>query len=235
MKNPIKDQTQDLSTWKKLLACTVPDSYKLRFLANMSKLKAWEKKQDSFPTFGTRFELYEFVQKQYFENEPIDYLEFGVWTGITIDFWRKLNQNPQSRFYGFDTFTGLPEDWHNLLQDIPKGSWDCQGNLPQIDDKRIMYYKGLFQKTLDGFLKKYQSNNQIVIHNDSDLYSSSLYLLTRIHDIIKKNTIIIFDEFSNVMHEFQALEDYCSAYQRTYNVIASTKDYYQRVAIQFDN
>ena len=43
MKNPIKDQTQDLSTWKKLLAYTVPDSYKLRFLANMSKLKAWEK------------------------------------------------------------------------------------------------------------------------------------------------------------------------------------------------
>ena len=51
MKNPIKDQTQDLSTWKKLLAYTVPDSYKLRFLANMSKLKAWEKKQGSFPTF----------------------------------------------------------------------------------------------------------------------------------------------------------------------------------------
>ena len=93
----------------------------------------------------------------------------------------------------------------------------------------------IFQKTLDGFLEKYQPNNQIVIHNDSDLYSSSLYLLTRTHDIIKKNTIIIFDEFSNVMHEFQALEDYCSAYQRTYNVIASTKDYYQRVAIQFDN
>ena len=220
---------------RKLLAYTIPDSQKLKIIANMSTLKTWEQKQTSCPTFETRYEMYDFIQKKYLENESIDYLEFGVFEGKSIDYWRKLNQNPQSRFYGFDTFTGLPEEWKNLLADVPSGTYTANGKLPEIDDKRVMFYKGLFQETIDPFLEKYQPSKKIVIHNDSDLYSSSLYLLTRLDDIIKKNTIIIFDEFANVMHEFRALEDYCSAYQRTYKVIASTKDFYQKVAIQFDN
>ena len=166
---------------------------------------------------------------------PIDYLEFGVFKGETIDLWRKLNENSDSRFYGFDTFTGLPEDWKNILSDRPKGTWDCQGEIPKMDDNRVQFFKGVFQDTLDKFLESYEGKNQLVIHNDSDLYSSTLYVLTRSHDIIKKNTIIIFDEFSNVMDEFRALEDYCSSYNRKYRLIAVTDDYYQRIAIKFEN
>ena len=39
----------------------------------------------------------------------------------------------------------------------------------------------------------------------------------------------------NVMDEFRALEDYCISYNRKYKVIASTDDYYQRIAIKFEN
>lgn len=220
---------------KKMIAKTLPDSYKINIVTRMPKLKTWGKKYDgSFPTFNTRFKLYEYVQAQYLQNDSVDYLEFGVFEGATIDFWCKLNQNPKSRFYGFDTFTGLPEDWKNIIGHRPTSTWDCQGNLPKIDDKRVQFYKGLFQNTIDQFIQEYHPQNKIIIHNDSDLYSSSLYMLTRLHNIIKKNTIIIFDEFNNVMDEFRALEDYCAAYYRKYKVIASTNDFYQRVAIQFD-
>lgn len=220
---------------KKIITNTLPDSYKINIITHMPRLKTWEKKQkNSFPTFNTRFELYEYIQTQYLQKDSVDYLEFGVFEGATIDFWRKLNQNPKSRFYGFDTFTGLPEDWKNIIGHRPSSTWDCQGNLPKIDDKRVQFYKGLFQNTIDQFIQDYHPQDNIIIHNDSDLYSSSLYLLTRLHDIIKKNTIIIFDEFNNVMDEFRALEDYCAAYYRKYTVIASTNDFYQRVAIRFD-
>ena len=70
-----------------------------------------------------------------------------------------------------------------------------------------------------------------MIHNDSDLYSATLYVLTRANDIILPGTIIIFDEFYSVMHEFRALEDYCSSYMRSYDVLAATRDHIQ-VAIR---
>jgi|APSaa5957512576_1039674.scaffolds.fasta_scaffold05876_3 hypothetical protein len=232
----IKDPTKLYGNVKKLLANILPDSYKIQIVTRFPKLKTWEKNQTKdFKKCSTRFELYEFLQKEYFKEKSIDYLEFGVFEGETIDFWRKLNENLDSRFYGFDTFTGLPENWKNLLSDRPKGTWDCQGEIPKIDDSRVEFFKGVFQDTLDDFLQNYESSNQIVIHNDSDLYSSTLYVLTRTHDIIKKDTIIIFDEFSNVMDEFRALEDYCISYNRKYKVIASTDDYYQRIAIKFEN
>lgn len=241
MINKLRSQIEEIivnkygPTLKKIIVNTLPDSYKINIITHMPKLKTWEKKQKKdFPTFNTRFELYQYIQRQYLQKDSVDYLEFGVFEGATIDFWCKLNQNPKSRFYGFDTFTGLPEDWKNLIGSRPSSTWDCQGNLPKVDDKRVQFYKGLFQNTIDQFIQNYQPQENIIIHNDSDLYSSSLYLLTRLHDIIKKNTIIIFDEFNNVMDEFRALEDYCAAYGRKYTVIASTNDFYQRVAIQFD-
>ena len=220
---------------KKIISNVLPDSYKINIITSMPKLKSWEKKQkNSFPLFETRFKLYEYIQKEFLYQKSIDYLEFGVFEGATIDFWRNLNQDKDSKFFGFDTFTGLPEDWKNLIGDRPTATWDCQGKMPQIDDNRIKFFKGLFQETIDTFLENYSPQKNIVIHNDSDLYSSSLYLLTRLDKIIKKDTIIIFDEFNNVMDEFRALEDYCKSYNREYKVIAATNDFYQRVAIMFE-
>ncbi len=220
---------------KKIISSVFPDSYKINIITNMPKLRTWEKKQEkSFPVFKTRFELHEHIQKQFLHDDSVDYLEFGVFEGATVDFWAKMNQNPKSRFYGFDTFTGLPEEWKNLIGHRPSSTWTCEGNLPQIDDKRVQFFKGLFQDTIDQFLQNYDPQKNIVIHNDSDLYSSSLYLLTRLHNIIKKDTIIIFDEFNNVMDEFRALDNYCTSYYRKYKVVGVTDDFYQHVAIQFE-
>jgi O-methyltransferase len=220
---------------KKIITEIFPDSYKINIITNMPKLKTWEKKQEkTFPIFKTRFELHEHIQNKILQDNSVDYLEFGVFEGATINFWVNQNRNPKSRFYGFDTFTGLPEEWKNLVGHRPSSTWNCEGNVPEINDERIQFFKGLFQNTIDKFLKNYEPQKNIVIHNDSDLYTSSLYLLTRLHDIIKKDTIIIFDEFNNVMDEFRALDNYCASYYRKYKVIGVTDDFYQHVAIQFD-
>src|SRR5262249_40332260 len=141
----------------------------------------------------------------------IDYLEFGVYKGESLMKWAALNSKLGSRFHGFDTFTGLPEDWHKFSKTVKERAFDVGGAVPKVADKRISFYKGLFQETLPSFLKDYSGGRSLVIHNDCDLYSASLYVLTQIDQIAKPGTIIIFDEFPSLLHEFRALEDYCAA------------------------
>ncbi len=60
-------------------------------------------------------------------------------------------------------------------------------------------------------------------------------MLTAANNIIVPGTIIIFDEFYSILHEFRALEDYCSSYLRKYELIAATiapNRYYAQIAIR---
>jgi hypothetical protein len=41
------------------------------------------------PEFAERIDLYRYIAS--LTDSPIDYLEFGVWKGDSIDAWRKLN------------------------------------------------------------------------------------------------------------------------------------------------
>ena len=41
----------------------------------------------------------------------LNYLEFGVADGHSFNWWMTENISLIHRFYGFDTFTGLPEDF----------------------------------------------------------------------------------------------------------------------------
>ena len=75
-----------------------------------------------------RFALHEFVIKEEIQNQSIDYLEFGVASGIAIKWWAEKNINPESRFYGFDVFTGLPEDFGVMK----KHHYDTEGNIPKL-------------------------------------------------------------------------------------------------------
>src|SRR5258708_40257058 len=55
------------------------------------------------PDHNKRFDLYQnLVDMDNLRNQQIDYLEFGVFKGASINWWLKTNTNPKSRFIGFD-------------------------------------------------------------------------------------------------------------------------------------
>jgi O-methyltransferase len=167
------------------------------------------------PEFPERSDLYKCVA-DLISGRPVDYLEFGVWQGAATDAWRKLNTHPDSRFVGFDTFEGLPEDWED---DHPKGTFDTGGAIPKIDDARVSFVKGLFQNTLRSFLDDFSPRNRLVLNVDCDLYSATLFVLGTLDKHFESGTIIIFDDFYSMNHETKAFIDYDKSFGRTWRAL----------------
>ena len=163
------------------------------------------------------------MQKE-FGRGPIDYLEFGVYQGASIRMWCQANMHPESRFFGFDSFEGLPEDWTTGMS---KGAFTTSGKPPDIDDPRVRFVVGWFHQSLPGFLSYYRRipNRPLIIHNDCDLYSSTLCCLASLNAIIRPGTIIIFDEFDHVLHEYRAPADYAKAFMRTYRIVGAVQGF----------
>ena len=142
--------------------------------------------------------------------------------------WSGLNTNPSSRFFGFDSFEGLPEDWPFRLR---KGAFDTNGRLPDVEDSRVDFIVGWFQESLPRFMLSFEPRHQLVIHSDSDLFSSTLYLLASLNSIIRPGTIIIFDDFNVSVDDYRALISYAAAFNRKYEIIAATTGF-RKAAIE---
>jgi len=211
----------------------------LNHIAYLTMALAWSRSKsksgsgtikDEGMDFARRYELYEYLKRNHKLDEAIDYLEFGVYQGASIKWWVNNNLRTESRFIGFDTFSGLPEDWGSLK----KGHYTALGKVPVINDGRVQFIRGLFQETLDSFLIYYPNDRRKVIHMDADLYSSTLFVLTRIGPLLKKNDILIFDEFlawKYPTHEFRAFCDFVDSYQVNYKLIGAA-EYFAHVAIK---
>lgn len=166
------------------------------------------------PEFPDRSGLYRHVAAAI--QGPIDYLEFGVWQGAATDEWRKLNTHEQSRFIGFDTFEGLPEDWET---GHPKGTFSTHGAVPQIGDPRVSFVKGLFQNTLRDFLKAFEPRSRLVVNIDCDLYSATLFVLGTLDKYFQPGTVIVFDDFYSMNHETKAFIDYDRSFGRKWTAL----------------
>lgn len=170
-----------------------------------------------------RYELFQFLLDHEELRGGIDYLEFGVAGGESLRWWVENNKHPSSRFIGFDSFEGLPENF-GFLQ---KGAFSTASKLPAIDDSRCDLIVGLFQNTLGDFLKTFSFTRKTVIHLDADLYSSTLFVLALLAPKLKKDDILIFDEFGVPMHEFKAFLDFTAAFPIRYAVLGQTNNYFQ--------
>ncbi len=204
-------------------------------LAYLSKLSRWRSQlnkipYDDFPSTRVipekRYGLYDYVQKNKIQDLSICYLEFGVAAADSFRWWIQNHSHENSKFYGFDTFTGLPEDWGPFK----KGTF-AQSEIPKIDDKRATFIQGLFQQTLLPFVKKTDLSGPLVIHLDADLYSATHFVLSQLYPHLKKGDIIIFDEFNVPLSEFKALDDFCMSFYLEYEVLGAVNNYFQ-MAIQ---
>ncbi len=199
----------------------------LLWMSRLSKWSTTHAKSDfnDFPSkwdYTKRFDLYSYLIKKEGLENPINYLEFGVASGESFQWWMTQNNHPHSSFYGFDTFTGLPEDFGPFK----KGFFATENNIPIIKDDRGKFFQGLFQQTLPNFLKTFDNTRKTVILLDADLYSSTLFTLYSLSPFLKKGDVIIFDEFVVPTHEFKAFSNFVDSSYFDLEFIGAASNYY---------
>ena len=145
------------------------------------------------------------------------FYEFGVWRASSFKYLIKVFK----KGYGFDTFSGLPEDWIIGSAIEKEGTYSSDGNVPQI--KGGEFIVGKFEDTLPVFFSESRPMAS-VINFDADLYSSTICALNFSKPVIDKDTVLVFDEFiineSWEQDEFKALNEFCSVNHCSYQVIA---------------
>ena len=223
-----------MSMWKHKLAAKVfPWHFgTLDWINRNALVQRWIAEQRGrIPTLDDFHGFHRHVHDEICGGNTIDFLEFGVCAGDSIRLWSQLNNDPNSRFIGFDSFEGLPEHWS---RNYPKGALDVGGVIPQIDDERVSFVKGWFQNTLPKFLNEFTPRSRLVVHSDSDLYSSTLFTLVNLNALLVPGAVLILDDFSMATHVFRAFSDYRNAFWRSAQPVAMTSDYAARVAFVLD-
>lgn len=135
--------------------------------------------------------------------ERVLYLEFGVHRGESMRLWSGLLRHPQAMLHGFDSFEGLPEDW--TLVD-GRGTFSTGGEAPALADRRVKFIKGWFDATLPAY--EVPPHERLVVHLDADLYSSTATVLRALERHIVPGTYLLFDEFSDRLHELRAFDEF---------------------------
>ena len=170
--------------------------------------------------------FFDSIIKQSITAKP--FYEFGVWRASSFKYLIKAFK----KGYGFDTFTGLPEDWDLGSHQEKKGVYTSDGNVPKI--KGGEFIVGKFEDTLPIFFSESRPVAS-VINFDADLYSSTICALNFSKQVMDKDTILIFDEFiineSWEQDEFKALNEFCSINHYSYEVIAISF-YTKQVAVK---
>jgi hypothetical protein len=133
------------------------------------------------------------------------FLEFGVWSGQTVNF---IADRHKGAVHGFDSFEGLPEDWWDKRRFV-KGAFSTSGRLPAVRPN-VKLYVGWFEDSLPRFVAEHPEPVAF-LHVDCDLYSSTKTIFRLLGDRIHTGTVIVFDEYFNYPtwrdHEYKAFQE----------------------------
>ena len=144
------------------------------------------------------------LAKENDNDENNFYIEFGVFSGTSINF---LSKKINKRIYGFDSFHGLKEDWVGTSN--VKGTFDLKGQIPKLE-RNVVPVAGWIQDTLPKFLIE-KKPKIIFVHIDVDTYETTKFILEKIKPFLVSNSIILFDELYNYegwdVGEYKALTE----------------------------
>ncbi len=188
--------------------------------AAKESVEYYYKKASNALMLDDRFKVLKYALAQCLEHTISQdglFLEFGVFQGESINYCSKIYT--EKKFYGFDSFEGLPETWGGKEA---KGHFNVHGKLPKVE-KNIELIKGWFNETLPLFLKETKGNIAF-LHIDCDLYSSTKTVLDLLAKRIKAGTVIVFDEYINYPnwqeHEFKAFQEFVKKHKVKYEYLA---------------
>jgi predicted O-methyltransferase YrrM len=170
---------------------------------------------------------------------PGDILEFGVFQGKTITMMAEFLSD--RKIWGFDSFEGLPEDWHMIESaeniKFPKGTFTVK-SLPEVPSN-VTLVKGWFEHTIPTW-KQQNTASISLLHVDCDLYSSTREVLTQLNAQIISGTVIVFDDMYlwnnpkkyQLWHqgEYRALREWVSDHDRKFEVLS--RNNYMQCAIK---
>lgn len=154
------------------------------------------------PRMSSRLQLFDVAIQEMQSDRPL-YLEFGVYEGETMRYWSEQLADPNARFFGFDSFEGLPEDWTVAAE---RGHFSTEGQIPNIADDRVTFVKGWFEESLTQF--KLSDHGQLFVNVDSDLYSSAITVLDWVAPQFKVGDFLYFDEFHDRLNEGRAFREF---------------------------
>ena len=176
---------------------------RIQAMVNYLKIGQWMQAHGfAFPLLvESRDEIWAAVVKQVCDRRVL-YLEFGVAEGETMSYWSQALKHPEAMLHGFDSFEGLPESdgpWH-------KGQFSTGGRVPQVDDPRVRFFKGWFDRALPTY--SVPAHDVLVINMDADLYSSTIFVLRWLRPHIRPGTFIYFDDLFCLEQELRAFGDF---------------------------
>jgi len=147
-------------------------------------------------------------------------LEFGVASGDATRSWLSMLRNPELRWHGFDTFTGLPEPWvRGGIQFAGAGAFDTAGVPPDITDPRVTWHIGPIEQTLPA--TELDFGAPLCVLFDLDLYAPSAFALEWLTCHLKRGDLLYFDEAYDPWHERRLLDEFLNAGHRV-RAIGST-------------
>jgi len=146
--------------------------------------------------------------KETIGSDPGDYYEFGVFRGFTLlTAFNSANELElhNTRFYGFDSFEGLPELEKSDLGDgeFFQGQFSCSREKVEqelskrdFDWGRAALVEGFFDKSLTEALRsKHPFAPAAVVNLDCDLHSSTRDSLNWVRPYLQNGTILLFDDY----------------------------------------
>jgi hypothetical protein len=154
-------------------------------------------------------------------------LDLGVWLGWSTRLISDACGRPVS---GFDTFSGLVEDWQ--IDDqivIKRGTFSLSEPLAQrfmrdtgvsLNDglpvalgRKVQFIRGSTYETLTPFLADRPSAPIALFHMDLDTYESCLHALETCKDRFVEGSILVFDEYLVTNAEMRAFYEFQNRYE----------------------
>jgi len=155
-----------------------------------------------------------------------DYYEFGLYAGANFYHAQQEAKRlgfTEMKFWGFDSFEGLPLVSEEEASSFVSGSYACSFDFVRslheqfgYDSERVHFIKGWFDESLTSTLAAERGMKPAtVILVDCDLYQSTVPVLRFVAPLLQSGTIILFDDwgcFSDDRGERRAFREFLFAH-----------------------